>query len=74
MIAARRCDILKLGKMELGDRWQRFGEHAVCWFYGKVSSHYSVCSVSIEASFAPGEAYQFDWSHEIVLLSGLTWP
>ena len=23
-------------------------------------------------SFAPGEAYQFDWSHEIVLLSGVT--
>ena len=22
--------------------------------------------------FAPGEAYQFDWSHEIVLLSGVT--
>lgn len=21
-------------------------------------------------SFAPGEAYQFDWSHEIVVLSG----
>ena len=23
-------------------------------------------------SFAPGEAYQFDWSHEIVLLHGVT--
>jgi transposase len=23
-------------------------------------------------SFAPGEAYQFDWSHEIVLLDGVT--
>ncbi len=23
-------------------------------------------------SFAPGEAYQFDWSHEVVLLSGVT--
>ena len=23
-------------------------------------------------SFAPGEAYQFDWSHEIVLLNGVT--
>jgi transposase len=22
--------------------------------------------------FAPGEAYQFDWSHEVVLLSGAT--
>src|ERR1700704_1612274 len=24
----------------------------------------------VPLSFAPGEAYQFDWSHEIVLLSG----
>ena len=24
--------------------------------------------------FAPGEAYQFDWSHEIVLLAGVTGP
>jgi hypothetical protein len=23
-------------------------------------------------SFAPGEAYQFDWSHEIVVMSGVT--
>ena len=23
-------------------------------------------------TFAPGEAYQFDWSHEIVLLDGVT--
>ena len=22
--------------------------------------------------FAPGEAYQFDWSHEVVLMSGVT--
>ena len=22
--------------------------------------------------FAPGEAYQFDWSHEIVLINGVT--
>jgi hypothetical protein len=23
-------------------------------------------------SFAPGEAYQFDWSHEVVLIGGTT--
>ena len=23
-------------------------------------------------SFAPGEAYQFDWSHEVVLIDGAT--
>jgi hypothetical protein len=26
----------------------------------------------VPLSFAPGEAYQFDWSHEIVLLNGAT--
>jgi transposase len=26
----------------------------------------------VPLSFAPGEAYQFDWSHEIVLLAGVT--
>jgi transposase len=26
----------------------------------------------VPLSFAPGEAYQFDWSHEIVLLGGVT--
>ena len=26
----------------------------------------------VPMSFAPGEAYQFDWSHEVVLLSGVT--
>src|SRR4051812_42032649 len=26
----------------------------------------------VPLSFAPGEAYQFDWSHEIVVLSGVT--
>jgi transposase len=26
----------------------------------------------VPLSFAPGEAYQFDWSHEVILLSGVT--
>ena len=26
----------------------------------------------VPLSFAPGEAYQFDWSHEIVLVNGVT--
>ena len=26
----------------------------------------------VPLSFAPGEAYQFDWSHEVVLISGVT--
>src|SRR3979411_435023 len=32
----------------------------------------STASAYVPLSFAPGEAYQFDWSHEIVLLSGVT--
>src|SRR5882762_7465764 len=26
----------------------------------------------VSLSFAPGEAYQFDWSHEVVLINGTT--
>jgi hypothetical protein len=26
----------------------------------------------VPLSFAPGEAYQFDWSHEVVVLNGVT--
>jgi hypothetical protein len=26
----------------------------------------------VPLSFAPGEAYQFDWSHEVVVMSGVT--
>ena len=26
----------------------------------------------VPLSFAPGEAYQFDWSHEVVLINGAT--
>ena len=29
-------------------------------------------SAYVPLSFAPGEAYQFDWSHEIVVLNGVT--
>jgi transposase len=32
----------------------------------------ATAAVYVPLSFAPGEAYQFDWSHEVVLLSGVT--
>jgi transposase len=32
----------------------------------------STAAAFVPLSFAPGEAYQFDWSHEIVLLGGVT--
>jgi transposase len=40
-------------------RWSR--EHAS-----------ATATAYVPLSFAPGEAYQFDWSHEIVLLNGAT--
>jgi len=32
----------------------------------------AMAAAYVPLSFAPGEAYQFDWSHEIVLLDGVT--
>jgi len=32
----------------------------------------AVAQAFVPLSFAPGEAYQFDWSHEIVLINGTT--
>ena len=32
----------------------------------------SAAGAFIPLSFAPGEAYQFDWSHEVVLINGTT--
>ena len=32
----------------------------------------STAAAYVPLSFAPGEAYQLDWSHEVVLLSGVT--
>jgi transposase len=32
----------------------------------------AVTQAFVPLSFAPGEAYQFDWSHEIVLINGVT--
>ena len=32
----------------------------------------SISAAYVPLSFAPGEAYQFDWSHEVVVLNGVT--
>lgn len=37
-----------------------------------VERGHSTAAAFVPLSFAPGEAYQFDWSHEIVLLNGVT--
>ncbi|TIT70887.1 MAG: IS21 family transposase, partial [Mesorhizobium sp.] len=41
--------------------------HAQSWAADRGSAE-----AHIPLSFAPGEAYRFDWSHEIVLLDGVT--
>jgi len=43
--------------------------HAQAWERERGSA---AAEAYIPLSFAPGEAYQFDWSHEIVVLDGVT--
>src|SRR6186997_767121 len=43
--------------------------YARTWRRGQVSA---LASAYVPLSFAPGEAYQFDWSHEVVLIGGAT--
>jgi transposase len=38
----------------------------------KVSQASASAAAYVPLSFAPGEAYQFDWSHEVVLIGGTT--
>jgi transposase len=43
--------------------------------YGRVWQREQVSTAAaafVPLSFAPGEAYQFDWSHEVVLINGTT--
>ncbi len=43
--------------------------YAAAWAKSNASS---TASAFVPLTFAPGEAYQFDWSHEIVVLDGVT--
>ena len=43
--------------------------HAKAW---RVARGAATAEAYVPLSFAPGEAYQFDWSHEIVLIGGVT--
>jgi transposase len=38
----------------------------------RVAHGAATAAASVPLSFAPGETYQFDWSHEIVVLGGVT--
>ena len=39
---------------------------------GPRSAGNSTAAAYVPLSFAPGEAFQFDWSHEVVVLNGVT--
>ncbi|GGF51672.1 transposase [Aliidongia dinghuensis] len=43
--------------------------YAKTWRQGRGTA---TAQAYVPLSFAPGEAYQFDWSHEVVLLNGMT--
>jgi hypothetical protein len=43
--------------------------YAKAW---RVARGAAIAEAYVPLSFAPGEVYQFDWSHEIVLINGVT--
>ena len=43
--------------------------YAIAWREKRAGA---TANAYIPLTFAPGEAYQFDWSHEIVVLDGAT--
>ena len=59
---------------ELRDRGYEGGYDAVRRYARRWSKTHgqAVATAFVPLSFAPGEAYQFDWSHEVVLLNGVT--
>jgi transposase len=51
------------------------GGYDAVWRYAKawrLARGAATAQAFVPLSFAPGEAYQFDWSHEIVLINGVT--
>jgi transposase len=59
---------------ELRGRGYDGGYDAVLRYARRWAKHHGQATAAayVPLSFAPGEAYQFDWSHEVVLLSGVT--
>src|ERR1700746_2221330 len=59
---------------ELRDRGYDGGYDAVRRYARRWAKQHGQATAAayVPLSFAPGEAYQFDWSHEVVLLSGTT--
>src|ERR1700760_544637 len=59
---------------ELRGRGYDGGYDAVRRYAGRWAKDrgHATAAAYMPLSFAPGEAYQFDWSHEVVLLGGVT--
>src|ERR1700694_1597063 len=71
--ARERLTLIRLFE-ELRGRGYGGGSRAVRRSAGRWSKErgHSPAAPYVPLTFAPGEAYQFDWSHEIVLLNGVT--
>src|SRR6202035_4633220 len=71
--ARERLTLIRLFE-ELRGRGYGGGYDAVRRYAGRWSKERgpSTAAAYVPLTFEPGEAYQFDWSHEIVLLSGVT--
>src|SRR5580704_19070719 len=76
MRASRRSERLTLIRIfeELRGLGYQGGYDAVRRYAQKwcVERGAATAEAYVPLSFAPGEAYQFDWSHEVVLINGTT--
>jgi transposase len=59
----------ELRSLSYGGGYDAVRRYARTWQRGHASA---AAAAFVPLSFAPGEAYQFDWSHEVVLLNGTT--
>ena len=71
--ARERLTLIRVFEELRGVRYQ--GSYDAVRRYAKksrVERGAAIAEAYVPLSFAPGEAYQFDWSHEIVLINGTT--
>jgi transposase len=71
--ARERLTLIRLFE-ELRERGYDGGYDAVRRYARRWAKEHGQATAAayVPLSFAPGEAYQFDWSHEVVLLNGVT--
>ncbi len=59
----------ELRALGYGGSYDAVRRYAKAW---RVARGAATAEAFVPLSFAPGEAYQFDWSHEVVLINGTT--